>query len=85
MRTPISVRTWDGSADIGEFTSKEEKSDVEASNFASPSRCKASFWAPEIAVTKVASSASVSSWPSSKSIMAACKLAMEPQNSDTPP
>lgn len=59
--------------------------DGEASNFASPSRCSPSFWAPEIAVTKITSSSSGPSWPLSKSMTAACRLAIEPQKSDTPP
>ncbi len=85
MRIPISVRMRGGSIDVDEPSSEEEVGDAEATNLASPSRCKPSFWAPEIAVTKIASSANDPSWPSSKSIMEACKPAIEPQKSDTPP
>ena len=85
MRIPISVRIWGGSVDVDELSSEEEGGDAEASNLASPSRCKPSFWAPEIAVTKIASRADDPSWPSSKSIIAACKTAIEPQKSVTPP
>jgi hypothetical protein len=40
--------------------------------------------APEIAVTRTASRTNKSSWPSSKSISAACSPAMEPQKRDGP-
>ena len=84
---PISVRMRGGSVDDDEPLLGEELAmgNAEACNFASPNRCKPSFWAPDIAVTKIASSAKDPSCPSSKSMMAACKLAMEPQKSDTPP
>lgn len=85
MRIPVSVRMWGGSVHVDEPSSEEGVDDAEASNLASPSRCKPNFWAPDIAVTKIASSVDEPSWPSSKSMMAACKAAIEPQKSDAPP
>ena len=82
MRIPISVRILGNSVDMSELSSREEVGEAEVSNFASPSRCKPNFWDPEIAVTKIASSAIDSSWPSSKSMTAACNVAIEPQKSD---
>lgn len=74
---------WGGSIDVDEPPSEGEVGDAEGSNLASPSRCKPSFWAPEIAVAKIASSANDPSWASSKSMVAACKAAIEPPKSDT--
>ena len=85
MRMPISVRMWGGSGNVDKPFWEAELSDTDASNLASPSRCKPNFWAPEIAVTKMASSVNDPSWPSSKSMMAACKAAIEPQKGHIPP
>jgi hypothetical protein len=84
MRMPISVRICGCSAADNVSFSRGAECDAEASNLISPNRCRPSLRAPEIAVTRTASSTNEPSWPSSKSITAACKLAIEPQKRDTP-
>lgn len=84
MRIAISVRIWSGSTRAAGSFSNDATGDAEASNLMPPKRCRPSFRAPEMAVTRTASSANEFSWPSSRSMMAACKLAIEPQKRDTP-
>lgn len=50
-----------------------------------PKRCNPSLRAPEMAVTKTASSPNEVSFVSNRSMMAACKLEIEPQKREIPP
>ena len=82
IRIPISICTWHFTANSDDPGPLEVGS---GASFTSPNRCRPNFCAPEIAETKIVSRAVSDCWPSSKSMMAACRLAMEPQKIETSP